>query len=106
MIRKETPESGLVREPVAEFGVQRVSATAAARNLSDLLNRVKYREERFLIERGGEPVAELVPVSPPRFTGPDLLALMRSLPEVDAGFMDDLEEIGRNQPALGDSPWD
>ncbi|HEX7480583.1 MAG TPA: hypothetical protein VF331_22475 [Polyangiales bacterium] len=38
-----------------------VSATEAARQFSDLLNRLRYRQESFEIVRGGEVVARLVP---------------------------------------------
>ena len=53
-----------------------VSATQAARTFSDLLNRVRYRGESFVIERGGEPICEMAPVKPPRFSGADLLDLL------------------------------
>jgi len=43
-----------------------VTATEAARRLGDLLARVRYRDERFLIKRGKAIVAQL---GPPPFTG-------------------------------------
>lgn len=98
--------AGLVREPISEYAARRVSATEAARNFSDILNRVSYREESFLIERGGTAVAEIRPVRPRGFSSHDLVALMKTLPKVDDGFMDDLEEIHRTQPPLEDSPWE
>jgi prevent-host-death family protein len=46
-----------------------LTAADLARRLSDILNRVRYRGERFVVERNGEPVAVLVPlgseVAPP-----------------------------------------
>jgi prevent-host-death family protein len=39
-----------------------LSATDLARRLSDILSRVRYRGERFVVERNGEPVAVLVPL--------------------------------------------
>lgn len=83
-----------------------VSATEAARNLSDLLNRVLYRGETFIIERGGEAVGELRPASAMRMTGIDLVALLRSLPHTDEGYGDVVEEVARSQPALPGSPWE
>jgi prevent-host-death family protein len=42
-----------------------ISATDLARGLSDVLNRVRYRGERFIIDRNGEPTALLAPIEPP-----------------------------------------
>jgi antitoxin (DNA-binding transcriptional repressor) of toxin-antitoxin stability system len=96
-----------VREPPSEYaGARRLSATEAARSFSELLNRVRYRGERFVIERGGVPIGELRPVAPMRFTGRDLRALLRSLPAVDAGFLDAVEEATRNQPQVPETPWE
>ena len=83
--------------PVAYKAAQTLSATQAERTFSDLLNRVRYRSEAFVIERGGEPVCEISPVKLPRFTGADLAALLRSLPKPDAGFWDAVEEATRQE---------
>jgi antitoxin (DNA-binding transcriptional repressor) of toxin-antitoxin stability system len=105
--RKRDPKGSLVREPVTEYGAaRRVSATEAARNFSELLNRVRYRGERFLIERGGVAICELRPAAPTRFTGRDFVALLRSLPPVDASFLDAVEEATRRQPLAPDASWD
>ena len=98
---------GLVRESPTEYSAsRRVSATEAARNFSELLNRVRYRGETFIIERGGEAVGELRPAASPRFTGADLVALLRSLPPVDEDFLEAVEEGYRNQPPIQESPWE
>jgi antitoxin (DNA-binding transcriptional repressor) of toxin-antitoxin stability system len=95
------------RETPREYGPPRVlSATEASRNFSEILNRVKYRGESFTLERGGEPVAELRPATPTRFTGVDLTALLRSLPPIDDEFLRTVEEATRAQPALPESPWE
>lgn len=39
-----------------------ISATELARKLGDVLSRVRYRGESFLVERNGAPVARLEPV--------------------------------------------
>ncbi len=83
-----------------------VSATQAARTFSDLLNRVRYRGESFVIERGGEPICEMAPVKPHRFSGADLLGLLRSLPKPDAGFWDAVEEATRQGLTVPGSPWE
>ena len=76
----------------------KISATEAARNLSDILNRVRYRGERFTVIRGGEEVAEIVPAK--RSAGVTLLDLRRalaSLPAPDDDFAADLERIRAGQ---------
>ena len=69
----------------------KITATELARSLSDVLSRVLYRGERFLIERNGEPVATLVPTGPvPGITMGELFEVLRAVPPVDEGFADDL----------------
>jgi prevent-host-death family protein len=77
----------------------RVSATEAARNLSDLLNRVRYRGERFTVVRSGEDVAEIVPATRSgAVTLGELRRVLAQLPPPDAGFVDDLARIRSEQP--------
>ena len=53
-----------VRETPPEYGSQRtLSATEASRNFSEVMNRVKYRGESFIIERGGERICEVRPAA-------------------------------------------
>jgi antitoxin (DNA-binding transcriptional repressor) of toxin-antitoxin stability system len=40
----------------------KITVTHAARNLSDVINRVTYRGEQFLLIKGKKPVAQLGPV--------------------------------------------
>ena len=71
-----------------------VSATELARNLSDILNRIQYKGEEFVVERNGKEIARLRAL--PRQPGPTLgefLDLIERLPPPDDGFADDLEEI-------------
>jgi prevent-host-death family protein len=77
----------------------KVSATEAARNLSDLLNRVRYRGERFTVVRGGEEVAEIVPTQRGGVvTLGDLKRSLASFPPPDEDFLVDLERIRAEQP--------
>ena len=90
-----------------EYGPQRtLSATEASRNFSEVMNRVKYRGESFIIERGGKRICEVRPASPARFTGADLVALLRSLPAVDEDYLDVVEELTRSQKKLPQSKWE
>jgi len=59
-----------------------ISVTEAVRNFADFINRVAYRGEHFVLERGGRPVARLVPVP-------------------QAGRLGDLSELMANVPSLG-----
>jgi len=87
-----------------------ISVTEALRNFSDYINRVAYRGERFVLVRGGKPVAELTPVPSGTRLG-DLPSLMASLPRLSAddaeAFAEDLararEEAGASSPR---DPWD
>lgn len=59
-----------------------LTATEVARRFADVLNRVAYRRESFVIVRGQRPVAELRPV-PSGTRLADLPALLASLPRLD-----------------------
>ncbi len=84
----------------------RISATELAEHLSDVLNRVSHRGERFLVERNGEPVARLSPVATPRgVTVADFLAQLRTIDWPDEGFADDLKAIQAGQPKAAFPEW-
>jgi hypothetical protein len=87
-------------------GSRVISATEAARSFSELLDRVCYRGETFVIERGGELVCEMSHVTPPRFTGADFLTLLHSLPKPDPGYWDAVEKSTKQPPTVPKSPWD
>ena len=82
-----------------------ISATEAARRFSDILNRVVYRREEFVIERGGEAVCRIVPAGSPRYTLADLSNLLSAIPKPDPAFWDDVEALSKNQPHLPESSW-
>ena len=106
---KKNPEKpvGLVRERPMEYRAAReVSATEAARSFSELLNRVRFRGETFIVMRGGRPVCELRPAAPAAFTGADLVSVIRALPAVDEDYLEAVETAARSQPRLPESPWE
>ena len=82
-----------------------ITATDAARRFSEVVNRVRYRNETFVVKRGGEPVCEIVPVGSAPFTGRDLARLLRSLPHPDKGYLDEVEKHVRKQPKAEKSKW-
>lgn len=85
---------------------ERLSATDFARNLSDVLNRVRYKGESFLIVRNGEEAGLLSPVSEgtPK-TLRELVRLVRELGSPDDDFASDLETIRHEQQSLPEDPW-
>jgi antitoxin (DNA-binding transcriptional repressor) of toxin-antitoxin stability system len=74
---------------------RRLSATELARKLGDILNRVRYRGDSFVIERNRDPVARLAPI-PNRSiaTLHEALAAWRAAGPPDPAFADDLERVG------------
>jgi len=83
----------------------RISATVAARRLSELMNRVRYRGESFVVERAGQPICEILPVKPASFSGRELAELLRSLPRPDEGYLALVEELAAKQPKVAKSAW-
>lgn len=84
--------------------MHRVTATEAARNLSDLLNRIRYRGESFEIERNGEVIARMSAATPLGVGLRGFLDLLERL-SADGSFADDLERVQKEQPALPSDPW-
>lgn len=84
----------------------RITATELAKNLSDVLSRVRYRGEHFVVERNGEPVASLGPVTRPQgVTVRELVARVGHLKLPREGFADDLEQIQATQPPAEALRW-
>lgn len=83
----------------------RISATDAVRNFSELMNRVRYRGESFIVERGGKPICEILPARPPQFNGAELAKLLRSLPKPDSEYLAGLEDLITKQPTVAESGW-
>ena len=73
---------------------RRISAAEAARSFSEILNRVKYRGESFIVERNREPVCRIEPVRRRKPLTTDRFdAFWKSIPHPDDEFAGDLEEI-------------
>ncbi len=87
-----------------------VTATYLARNLSDLLNQVRYQRVTLEVTRGSEPVAYVCPS--PAVTGypiDQLDRLLASLPRLSIDEADrllaDIQAGVASQPAEPDA-WD
>ena len=83
-----------------------VSATEAARNFSELINRVSYRGDRFVVEKGGKPMCELSPVETRGCSGAELLSLLTTLTRPAEEFLDAVEQLTLHQAPVERSPWD
>ena len=83
-----------------------VSSTHAARNFSDIVNRVLYRREEFIVERGGEAVCRIVPATPAApGTLRDLARLFENGPRLDPEFWDHVEEAVRQANEPPEDRW-
>jgi prevent-host-death family protein len=83
----------------------RISAAELARRLGDVLARVRYRGDSFLVERNGEPVARVVPLPEnPAATLGEAIEVWLSGADPDDDFASDLEEIGALDRPPKD-PW-
>ena len=83
----------------------RISATALARQLGDVLGRTRYRGDSFVVERNGVAVARIEPIAPvPCGSVRDGLRAWRDAAERDQDFADVLERLGTVDRPPGD-PW-
>ncbi len=82
-----------------------ISATQLARSLGDVLAKVRYRHNSFVIERNGTAVARVVPIEPgTEATLAEALAAWCQGAAEDRTFADDLARIGAaDRPPA--NPW-
>jgi prevent-host-death family protein len=88
--------------------VRKISATEAARSFSDVVARVRYQGEQFVVEKGGEPVCMISPVREGRSaksTIGDFLRVLEELPPVDEAYRKTVRELQRRQGKTPRSPW-
>jgi prevent-host-death family protein len=86
-----------------------ITATELARSLSDVLNRVKYRGESFVVTRNGEPVATLAPASgEPKetMTWREFIEFLKAHPLPDEDFVRDVMEAKSMQTPPRIPEWD
>lgn len=83
-----------------------ITATELAKRLSDVLNRVKYRGERFVVQRNGETIATIAPANhQPSITIRELIARIGDLRSPGEGFADDLEAVQASQEPARMPEW-
>jgi antitoxin (DNA-binding transcriptional repressor) of toxin-antitoxin stability system len=83
----------------------RISASELARRLGDVLGRIRYRGDTFVVERNGEPVARMTPLaSGSAATLREGLQAWRATGTDVGDFAADLESVNRaDRPAR--NPW-
>ena len=88
---------------------RRISATEAARSFSDVVSRVRYQGEEFIVEKGGEAVCLISPVGAGRAaksTIGDFLRLLEELAPVDDDYRQTVLKVTRKQGKTPRSPWE
>ena len=89
-----------------------ITATEAVKDFSALLNSIKFRGDRYIIQRSGKPVASMLPFKEATKSRPlkELKLILDELPrlkEDTEGFAADLEALRKHQPSLPEgSPWE
>ena len=83
----------------------RISATELARTLEDILGRVRNRRDSFVVERNGDPVARIVPLSEePGSSLREAILAWFAAGAPDPAFADALERIGALD-CPSENPW-
>lgn len=86
--------------------MQKITATELARNLRAVIDRVRETGEAYIVERGGQPVAQVSPTPGEQTAAQALADLYRTLPPDAAESW--LEDARRGHEALADElqdPW-
>lgn len=82
----------------------RISATELARSVGEVLGKIRFRRDSFVIERNGEPVARMAPLVSSEVTVAEAFGAWSDAGPADPGFADDLERVNRSdKPAR--NPW-
>jgi hypothetical protein len=83
----------------------RITATELARKLGDILGKIRFRSDSFVVERNGEAIARISPVagSLAGSLGEGLRAWQEAAP-ADPRFAEDLESVNRADRAPR-NPW-
>ena len=83
----------------------KVSTTELAQRLGDILGKVRYRRDVFVVERNGEAVAKLSPLpSHSDTTLREALSVWVGTEPSDDRFTDDLDRVNRaDRPPT--NPW-
>ena len=87
-----------------------ISATQVSRELSDILNKVRYQGQSFNVKKGKEIIATIIPgsLSQHNMKVKDLEAFFKQIPTLEKeernSFEKDIQKI-RSQLPLEKNPW-
>jgi len=83
-----------------------ISATDLARRAGEVLGRVRYRGDSFVVDRNGDPVALITPVAGASMgTAREFVETWQSAGNRESAYADDLEAVGALD-APPELPWD
>jgi len=82
-----------------------ISATEFVRNISALIDRVRFNQKTLKIVKGKQTVAELTPPKKVGYPINQLAQMLNSLPKLDSNMAEDINSI-RKQSILPKSIWD
>jgi hypothetical protein len=77
-----------------------ISETEAAGSFPKVMELARDRGESFVLERGGEPICELLPATAAKFTGAGLATLLRALPRPDDAYLALVEALAARQSSI------
>lgn len=85
---------------------RKLTVTEAVRNFSDILGRVRFKGERFILVKGGRPIAELGPTQAAAMVRlEELPAILEALPHLDAENADHFaRDLESGQTSVGLTP--
>jgi prevent-host-death family protein len=101
------PATYRIRSRARREAGARIAATVAAKNFGHLVSRVREERASYVIERGGRPVARIVPVGATASTMSALKALVAARSQVDNEYLRAVERAtrGHNKPRVRRNPW-
>jgi prevent-host-death family protein len=83
-----------------------ISATDLARRAGEVLGRVRYRGDSFVVDRNGDPVALITPVAGASTgTTREFVRAWQSAGNRESAYADDLEAVGALD-VPSELPWD
>ena len=109
MPKRSSPTGG---EPsrTASSGARVVTATETAKNFGSIIDRVREDRAVYVVERGGNPVAEIGPATARTFTVRDFVEIVRSgsIPSPGDEYLKAVEEgvAFWNRPKIPEDPWE
>ena len=89
------------------IALARITATEAAKNFGRLVDRVRDERATYIIERSGQPVAQIGPVEQPIATIGDFKAWIGNHRPGDEEYLRAVEEVvaRHNKPRVRRNPW-